>query len=47
MFKTNIRITPEKNYGFVLHPKDGRGVLIIRLKGEIYKKIEPKTGDNQ
>lgn len=31
-FKVDIEVTPGKDYGFILHPGQGQGVLIIRLR---------------
>ena len=31
-YKVNIRVTSGKDYGFLLHPGHGQGVLIIRLR---------------
>jgi hypothetical protein len=31
-YKVDIEVTPGKDYGFLLHPGQGQGVLIIRLR---------------
>ena len=37
-FELDLRITEGKDYGFILHPGDGQGVLIIRFGTEIVKE---------
>ena len=34
-YPMDIRITPGKFYGILLHPGDGQGILILRLKAEL------------
>jgi len=34
-YPTDILITPGKFYGILLHPGDGQGILILRLKAEL------------
>lgn len=34
-YKADIRVTSGKDYGFLLHPGQGQGVLIIRLRADL------------
>ena len=41
-YPMDIRITPGKFYGILLHPGDGQGILILRLKAELMQEETSK-----
>lgn len=47
-FKVDIEVTPGKDYGFILHPGQGQGVLIIRLRlGLVAESLDTEQTNNK
>ncbi len=47
-YKADIRVTSGKDYGFILHPGQGQGVLIIRLRlGLVAESLDTEQTNNK